>query len=184
MTEDEELLKLEDDIRRLKIEYEVYFNGGSPRPPRDIVFRIETCIKKYTSDASSLNLGQRFKFNQLVQKYAVNSELWRRKLRDKEEGRGQFAQKRGGDESAEARPVQMVCSGPDIDQEKIDQLLNAMVEAKRKAGERADNVDPRVFGKFIRDKTRQVKKSLQCDKVLFTIVVEGGKVRLKASRAS
>jgi Mg/Co/Ni transporter MgtE len=78
----------------------------------------------------------------------------------------------------------MVCSGPDIDQEKIDQLLNAMVEAKRKAGERADNVDPRVFGKFIRDKTRQVKKSLQCDKVLFTIVVEGGKVRLKASRAS
>ena len=35
MTVDEEFNKLDDDLRRLKIEYEVYFNGGSPRPPRD-----------------------------------------------------------------------------------------------------------------------------------------------------
>jgi len=33
VTIDEELTKLEDDIRRLKIEYEVYFNGSTDRPP-------------------------------------------------------------------------------------------------------------------------------------------------------
>ena len=90
MTVDEEMDRLEDGVSRLKIEYEVYFNGSAPRAPRDTIYRIETLIKKYTSDASKLNFGQRFKFNQLVQRYVVNNELWRKKLRDKEEGRGQF----------------------------------------------------------------------------------------------
>ena len=87
MTVDEEFNKLEDDLRRLKIEYEVYFNGGSPRPPHDTLYRVENTIKRYSSDQSKLNFGQRFRFTSLVQKYAVNSQLWRRKLQEKEEGR-------------------------------------------------------------------------------------------------
>ena len=87
MTVDEEFNKLEDDLRRLKIEYEVYFNGGSPRPPHDTLFRVETMIKRYSSDQSRLKFSQRFRFTNLAQKYAVNSNLWRRKLQEKEEGR-------------------------------------------------------------------------------------------------
>ena len=48
MTVDEELNKLDDNIRRLKIEYEAYFNGGAPRAPHDTVFRVESSIKKYS----------------------------------------------------------------------------------------------------------------------------------------
>ena len=87
MTVDEEFNRLEDDLRRLKIEYEVYFNGGSPRPPHDTLFRVEKTIKRYSSDQSKLNFSQRFRFTSLAQKYAVNSNLWRRKLQEKEEGR-------------------------------------------------------------------------------------------------
>ena len=87
MTVDEEFNKLEDDLRRLKIEYEVYFNGAMPRPPHDTLFRVETIIKRYSSDQSKLNMSQRFRFSSLVQKFAVNNTLWRRKLQEKEEGR-------------------------------------------------------------------------------------------------
>jgi phosphoribosylaminoimidazolecarboxamide formyltransferase / IMP cyclohydrolase len=87
MTIDEEMARLEDNIRRLKIEYEVYFNGSSKRPPRDTVFRVESALKKFANEASDLSIGQRFKFNQLVQRYAVQNDLWRRKLKEKEEGR-------------------------------------------------------------------------------------------------
>ena len=90
MTIDEELSKLEDDLRRLKIEYEVYFNGNADRPPRDRVYRVETFIKRYTADQSELNFGQRYKLNALAQKYVVQNSLWKRKLTEKEEGRGQF----------------------------------------------------------------------------------------------
>ncbi len=181
MTVEEELNKLDDNIRRLKIEYEAYFNGGQPRPPRDMVFRVETAIKKF-SDASKLNFSQRFKFNQLIQKYAVNNDLWRKKLKEKEEGRGRFVQKHE-EVVAAGGTVRIVCSDPAREKDKVDQLLKAIVEAKRQAGERVDNIDPLTFAKFVGEKTKQVKDSLGCDKVQFSVSVEEGKVKLKAVKS-
>ncbi len=183
MTVDEELNKFEDDIRRLKIEYEVYFSGGSPRPPHDMLFRVERTIKKYSADASKLNYGQRFRFNALIQKYAVHSELWRKKLREKEEGRGRFATQKGDAQGRTPEVVRVVCSDPDKETDKINQLLKAVVEAKRQAGEPVDNLDPITFTKFVREKTQQVKESLGCDKVQFSVSVERGKVKFKAVKA-
>ncbi len=181
MTPDEELNKLEDDIRRLKIEYESYFNGGTPRPPHDTVSRVEILIKRYMSDQSKLNFSQRFRFNALVQKYAVNNELWRRKLKEKEEGRGRFAQQRAVlDQMTTDGSVKVAMGDPEKEKEKVEQLLKAMVDAKRQVGERVDNIDPMAFQKFVREKTEQIKQSLGCEKVQFSIAVEDGKVKFKA----
>jgi hypothetical protein len=180
VTVEEELTKLEDGIRRLKIEYEAYFNGGAPRAPHDTVFRVESTIKKY-SDASKMNFGQRFKFNQLVQKYAVHNDLWRKKLKEKEEGRGRFAPRR---REVAAPPsdgvVRVTCSNPAAEKEQVDQLLKAVVEAKRAVGESVDNIDPMAFARFVGDKTKQIRESLGCEKVQFSVSVEEGKVKLKA----
>jgi hypothetical protein len=181
MTVDEELSKLDENLRRLKIEYEVYFNGGSPRPPHDTLFRVDTLIKKF-SDGSKLNFGQRYKFNQLVQKFAVNNDLWRKKLKAKEEGRGQFGAQRRDAERTEGA-VRVVCSDPGKEKEKVDQLLNAVVQARRQVGERVDNIDPVSFAKFVNEKTRQVKESLGCEKVQFSVSVEDGKVKFKAVKS-
>jgi hypothetical protein len=183
VTVDEELTKLEDDLRRLKIEYEVYFSGGSPRPPRDTLFRVETVIKRYTNDQSNLNFSQRFRFTSLVQKFSVHNQLWRRKLGEKEEGRGQFGARRRELEETGAAAVRVVCSDPEQEPEKVDLLLKAMLDAKRQAGERADNIDPQAFRKFVRDKTKQLKDSLGCEKVQFSVTVEEGKVKFKAAKA-
>jgi hypothetical protein len=184
LTVDEELSKLEDDLRRLKVEYEAYFNGGAPRPPRDMVFRVETMIKRYAGDLANLNFTQRFKFNALAQKYTVNNQLWRRKLQEKEEGRGQFTgQKRELAEVTTEGTIRIVCSNPETEPEKVDRLLQAFVEAKRRAGERVDNIDPTKFRKFVREKTDQLKTSLHCQKVQFLVSVEDGKVKFKALKA-
>jgi hypothetical protein len=182
MTVDEELGLLDDYIRRLKIEYEVYFSGGQPRPPRDLVFRVDSIVKKY-SDASRMNFSQRYKFNQLVQKYAVNNDLWRRKLKDKEEGRGQFAVVRPEGPQPAAGPVKVICADPEKEKDKVEQLLKAVVEARRQTGERVDNIDPSSFAKFVSEKTRQVKQSLGCDKVAFSVSIEEGKVKFKAVKS-
>ncbi len=183
MTVDEALGKLEDNIRRVKIEYEAYFNGGLPRPPHETVFRIESAIKKYSSEIANLNFSQRFKFNQLAQKYAVYNDLWRKKLRVKEEGPGRVtprerqSEKRAGDDS-----VHVVCSDPKKQRDKIDELLKALIRAKNQIGERTDDIDPEVFAEFVREKTRQFKQSLGCDEVKFSVSVEGGKVKFKAGK--
>ena len=184
MTVDEDFNKLDDDLRRLKIEYEVYFNGATPRPPRDTLFRVETMIKRYSSDQSKLNFSQRFRFVSMAQKYAVYSNLWRRKLQEKEEGRSLTGpQKRPIQSPAKNGAVRVVCSDPDAETEKVSQLLQAMQEARKQAGETARSLDAAAFHKFIKDKTQQIKDALGCDKVQFSVSVEGGKVKFKATKA-
>jgi hypothetical protein len=184
VTVDEELDRLEDGIRRLKIEYEVYFNGSVPRAPHDSVYRVENLIKKYTSDASKLSFGQRFRFNQLVQKYAVNNELWRKKLRDKEEGRGQFGKPRKEVEPPPPdRGVTIVCSDPEKESDKVGQLLNALIAAKKKVGETTDHLDPVTFTKFVQAQVQRVRESLGCSSVQFSVSVEGGKVKFRATKS-
>lgn len=183
MTVEEELAKLEDNIRRLKIEYESYFSGGQPRPPHDMVFRVETTIKKLSDNTARLSFGQRFKFNQLMQKYAVYNDLWRRRLKEKEEGRGRFAAPRPAEEKVPAGSFRVVCANPDQEKDKIDQLLKAMVEAKQGVGERVDNIDPYQFAKFVSEKTRQLKESLGCDKVQMSVSVEDGRVKFRITKA-
>lgn len=184
MTVDEELNKLDDDLRRLKIEYEVYFNGGAPRPPHDTLYRVENTIKRYSSDQSKLSFSQRYRFTNLVQKYAVNAQLWRRKLQEKEEGRNLTGvQKRPIEMPTPDGSVRVVCSDPDVETEKVTQLLQAMKYARKLAGDTSGDLDAATFHKFIREKTKQIKEALGCQKVQFTVSVEGGRVKFKAAKA-
>ena len=184
MTVDEEFNRLEDDLRRLKVEYEVYFNGGSPRPPHDTLFRVENTIKRYSSDQSMLNFSQRFRFTSLAQKYAVNSNLWRRRLQEKEEGRTLTgARRRPSEATISDGPVQVVLSDPDSEAEKVGQLLRAMIRARKRAGQPLNDFDAAAFHRFIKDKTTQVKDTLSCKKVLFTLWAEEDRVRFIATKA-
>lgn len=184
MTVDEEFNKLDDDIRRLKIEYEIYFSGGNSRPPRDTLFRVETTIKRFSSDQSRMNFSQRYRFTNLVQKYAVYANLWRRRLQEREEGRSPTGPaKRSIEVPVDYIGVRVVCSDPDVETEKVNQLLRGMEKARRYAGEPAHSIDPAAFHKFIKAKTEQVKDALSCEKVRFSVLVEAGKVKLKAAKA-
>jgi hypothetical protein len=184
VTIDEELTKLEDDLRRLKVEYEVYFYGSSDRPPRDLVYRVENLIKRYIADQSNLNFGQRYKLNALAQKYAVQNALWKRRLMEKEEGRGQFAQQKRELEALTAsKTVSVVCSDLEEEPEKLDQIFKALISAGRNVGQKVENVDAARFQKYLCDKTKQLKASLGCDKVQFCVTTEDGKVKFKAVKA-
>ena len=184
MTVDEELTKLEEDLRRLKVEYEVYFNGSTDRPPRDLVYRVENLIKRYTGDQANLNFGQRYKLNALAQKYGVQNSLWKRRLIEKEEGRGHFAQQKRELEALMAgETVRIVCSDPEGEPEKVDQIFKAIISAQRKVGRKVENVDPARFQKYLCHKTKQIKALLGCAKVQFSVSTEQGKVKFTAVKA-
>ncbi|HKP69769.1 MAG TPA: hypothetical protein VJV05_10845 [Pyrinomonadaceae bacterium] len=81
---DKQLGKLEDDIRRLKIEFDIFFNGAVKRPPLEARARLESQIKRML-DNRGLTYGQRYKLNSLVARFTSYRELWRRTMRSKGE---------------------------------------------------------------------------------------------------
>ena len=81
---DHQLTKMEDDIRRLKIEFDVYFFGGVKRPPLEARARLEAYIKR-VADNRNLSFAQRYHFNMLVSRFTSYRELWRRTLKAKGE---------------------------------------------------------------------------------------------------
>jgi len=85
-TIDEDLGQIERDIRQLKIEYDQFFGGGRKRPPTEIEWRIDLLMKKYAERGGDLKSAQRFRFTNLNQTYAKYKDIFRKKVKQKEEG--------------------------------------------------------------------------------------------------
>jgi len=77
---DQQLKRLEDDIRKLKIDFDIYFNGATKRPPLEARARMDSNIKRIADDRN-LTFAQRYYFNALVSRFTSYRELWRRTLK-------------------------------------------------------------------------------------------------------
>ena len=197
-TIDEELAQLERDIRQLKIEYDQYFGGGRKRPPTEIEWRIELTIKRYAERGGDLKYGQRFRINNLTQTYAKYKDIFRKKTQQKEEGNVQRhfgaaakaieaerARKKLGmspETAAVAAPgaFRVVCSEPEHEAEKVDQLYQAFLQAKQQAGEQTGKLSRTSFNEFVLKKTKDLRKQKNCRDVEYVVEVVDGQVKLKA----
>ena len=203
-TIDDDLGQVERDIRQLKIEYDQYFGGGRKRPPTEIEWRIDLLIKRYGERGGDLSYAQRFRYNNLNQTYAKYKEVFRKRLQQKEEGIIQhhfgaaaraIEAERARQHAAEAAkapapaavataapvaPFRMACSEPDREKDKVGQLYDAFVNAKREAGEDTERLTRDSFQDFVRKKTKDLKKQKGCKEVEYVVEVTGGKAKLKA----
>jgi len=85
-TTEDDLNQLERDIRMFKIEFEQYFGGGKKRPPADIEWRIDLVMKRYSERGINMNSGQRFRYATLAMTYSKYRQMFRKRMRQKEEG--------------------------------------------------------------------------------------------------
>lgn len=77
---DLQLTRMEDDIRKLKIDFDIFFNGSTKRAPLEARARLESFIKR-VADNRNLSYAQRYQFNMLVARFTSYRELWRRTLK-------------------------------------------------------------------------------------------------------
>jgi hypothetical protein len=173
---DDMLNRLEEDIRKLKIEYDIFFIGGSAKPPTDARYRVETLIKRLY-DARGMTFGQRFRYNSLVSRFNVYRELWRRNMKEKEEGGRERAVEPAlkGFGAATVR-----CSDPASEPDKVRELYDTLILARRSIGERASDLPFERFEQMIATQVRQIKSQLNCEAIDFTVEVDSGAVRFKA----
>jgi len=181
-TVDEQLTRLEDDIRRLKIEFDVFFNGGSKRPPYDTKGRVETLLKRLGDDRS-LNYAQRYRYTSLASRYNIFRDLWRRTMQGREEGRTQMASaKVTAKEQAVAdfKKTSFVCEDAHKDVDLVKNVYSALIDAKKVCGEPVEDFSFPRFHRLIASQADGLKQRLGCKQISFTIDVEGGHVSFKA----
>jgi len=206
VTTDEELNVLDSQLRRLKIEYEIFFSNPTKRPPTDIEWKVLSLLRKF-SDGGRMNFSQRYRYNEMAQRYAVYSDLWRKKSRIREEGyrrpqdallsvqgvrsaeeehKPQHHPVYGVSQAAAAAAAGETASQPftlhSVDQaerEQVERLYNTLVAAKKKAGENVTgSIDS--FTTFVQKKTEQIRKQYKCENVEYSVEISAGGVKLKA----
>ena len=192
MTVDEELTLLESHLRRLKIEYEIYFNSPQKRAPTDLEWKVLALLRKF-SDGGRMSFSQRFRYNEMAQRYAIYSDLWRKKARIREEGyrRPQDAllsvQGVRPEEHEPAHKVYGVHAHPEpfvvtdvkSERDKVEKLFVALSDAKKKAGENVSG-SLESFSSFVQKKTQQIRKQYGCEQVEYSVDFADGKVKLTA----
>ncbi|HET7151355.1 MAG TPA: MXAN_5187 C-terminal domain-containing protein [Candidatus Acidoferrum sp.] len=199
-TIDEDLSQIEKDIRQLKIEYDQYFGGGRKRPPTEIEWRIDLLVKRYNERGGELKSAQRFRFNNLTQTYAKYKDIFRKKIKQKEEGTIQRhfgaaakaieasrAREHGKEEvrdaaagAENAKAFRMTCSAPEHEKDKVEQLYQAFLQAKQQAGEHTGKLSRSSFNEFVLKKTKELQKQKNCKDVEYVVETVGGQVKLKA----
>jgi hypothetical protein len=197
---DDDLTQLDDYVRRLKVEYDVYFGGGSKKPPADIEWKVRNLLRKY-ADGTNMNSGQRFRFNTIQQRYSLFAALWQQKLKIKEEGyrrpqdailgiQGLRSDEQHAAEEAlkhpEGRPdrhqpvaFRIDCADAETEPQKVEALFHALANARTQAGESGGGTLA-SFRKFVRQKTSQIRQEYGCATVEYSVEVKDGQVRLKA----
>ena len=210
MTTDEELNVLDTQLRRLKIEYEIYFSNPTKRPPTDIEWKVLALLRKF-SDGGRMNFSQRFRYNEMAQRYAIYSDLWRKKSRIREEGyrrpqdallsvqgvrpteehEPQHPKAYGVGHAASAAAA--AAAAPDgthsqpftlhsVDKAEREQVerLYNTLVAAKKKAGENVNGDFDSFTTFVQKKTEQIRKKYHCESVEYSVELANGEVKLKA----
>jgi hypothetical protein len=197
-TEDD-LNRLEADVRMYKIEYEQFFGGGRARPPSDTEWRIEQTVKRYSDRGAEISYTHRFRFGNLVQAFTKYKEMFDKRMRKREEGRvdrhyGAAARAIQAEREATRPPapppspvappsapppVAVRCSDPASEPNQVDQIYKAFRQALEYSGKPVDKLSPQAFEEFLCHKVEQLRKQ-KGGEVEVVVSVEDGKAILKA----
>ena len=179
-TPDEQLTRLEDDIRRVRIEFDIFFNGGAKRPPYDTKGRVETLLKRLGDDRT-LTFAQRYRYNSLAARYNAFRDLWRRTMQGREEGRDPASAARANVKREKAvEPVSIICADAHKEIDVVKSLYTSLLEAKQKCGEPTEGFSFPKFHRLVAQKADGLKEKSGCKRVKFSVSVEDGHVSFKA----
>jgi hypothetical protein len=191
--QDEELDKLEEDIRRLKNKYDQFFTGITKVPPSFERQRVEVFIHELNKQRMRDNT-RRFRFNTIISRYNQFREMWGRKMREREEGPLDFRRRQKAMGAPSSRPVTpeperprvtsaqadpYVKVAPGTNGEEISRLYTAIEQENLKMG-KLTNVTLEQVAAMVQKQSEIVRSKYNVNTVAFRVETVDGKVKLKA----
>ena len=194
--QDDELDKLEEQIRIVKNKYDQFFAGLQKMPPWTERRAVDNAIYEMNKQKVRDN-AKRFRMNTLTSRWNQYREMWGRKMREREEGPMEFkkrqaalnepmapppppsAARRGTSSvtSGEAESYVKVAQGTNGD--SIRQLHEAIARENEKLG-KANNVTFEQLSAMVEKQSELVRSRYNVNAVAFKVETVDGKVKLKA----
>jgi len=190
--QDDELDKLEEDIRRVKNKYDQFFAGIQKVPPLQERRNIEIYIYELGKLKMREN-ARRFRYNQLLSRYNQYRELWGRKIREREEGPLDFRRRAAALSEPEpprsrsraaaavtspkADPYVKLAAGSNGEEMK---RLYAEIEREHHRLGKLPTITYDQLRQMVEKQSELVRSKYHVDVVGFRVDVVDGKVKLKA----
>ncbi|HEY0371501.1 MAG TPA: MXAN_5187 C-terminal domain-containing protein [Thermoanaerobaculia bacterium] len=192
--QDDELDKLEEDIRILKNKYDQFFAGIVKVPPHFDRQAVERYIHELNKQKIRDN-SRRFRLSTLVSRYNQYREMWARRMREREEGpldfrRRQAALEGPAPERHEPQPPAhlsvtsspadpYVRMTPGANGEQIRRLHAEVERANAQMG-KINSVTVEQLAAMVQKQTELVRSKYHVNTVAFRVDTVDGKVKLKA----
>jgi hypothetical protein len=173
---EEDLRLLDAKLKQLRLDYEQYFLGSRPREPQLLRGEVQKLVAYY-ANVGIKNTGLRFRFNTLQARLFSLRRQWDSVLRKIEDGTYERHLFKADLHQRERRagakqPEQTRSAEPD--------LFEQFVEARRACGQDACGMDRPTLDALLEKQRQAVRERFGCKEVRFRIVVEEGRVKVKA----
>jgi hypothetical protein len=173
-----ELLALTADLKRLEAEYNMFFAGRLPRPPRETRGRVAATVKRLDRGHIT-GTADRFRFEQLQSRFQTMVGLWDQGQRAREDGRpGPFAappkKLPARPDPADSKVLHVTAfKDPMREMDKVHALYDSLMDARRQLGEEV--VPFHRLASLVKDQVTKLRES-GTSEVAFRVAVKDGKV--------
>ena len=162
------------DIRQLQIDFERFFNGGLPIPPESLRTRIQVQIRNLR-DLTLASAADNFRLADLEARFNVYSELFNRRVREREEGRHPVFRPVTTVEKPRYDPAAGIVFGAKVDPAAVEALYQGLTGR----GE-GPKFDLDSFQTYLARQAAALREKTGCAEVQFRLADEDGKLKLKA----
>ena len=175
---------LADGIEKFKLEFERFFAGASVVPPDDHRAKLVRDLRELRGVQLRTSADQ-FRLASLEARFNSYSELFHRRLRDREEGR---TARPARSAAAPERPLDAaagVIVTDRLEAEAVDALYRGLTRRASGASAAAQAsggpaMDLATFRGYLAQQLEAIRLKTGCEAVQFRIATEDGKLKLKA----
>jgi hypothetical protein len=187
----DELDRLEEQIRKLKIQYDQFFRNLRKLPPTEDRKRVEEALRDMMRGKLRDN-ASRFRYNGIVAAYNRFQELWSRQMREREEGPINFRERQRAMQQppepppAEAKKPAVTPRSDDSyvrvtsssNGDAVAELHRQVAEANKALGKASPSAEQ--VAALVEKQAEQLRGRYNVDAIAFRVETVDGKVKLKA----
>lgn len=194
MGQAEDLTAIENNIARLKKDYDQYFLGFEKRPPDKLRQQVEREVRDLIGFRSP-NTSLKFRAQTLVQRMATYRQLWDRTLQQIEDGkfkrdifRANLKERARTERAASggAGAYDEVIEDAELFEEEPPKkpwgnVFDAYLKARGQTKESTSGLTYEKLHDVLEKQAAQIREKFKAKDVEFKVVIEDGKARLKAT---